>query len=286
MRTAFAKAVYRAMTDDKSVVLIIGDIGYFSLKQCFDEFPDRCYNVGTCEQSMVSMAAGLATQGFYPIVHSISPFLVARAYEQIRIDFGYQCLKGLFVSVGASFDYASMGATHHGTEIPWLMHMIDGMRVLLPSTAEQACDIILEVIEEDSLAYVQLAEYEKQPVHRKTYANHKALVLAVGTCFHAAAAAASLLDFGVEVGMVSDVDLKESRHIYRVQQYEKIITIEPYRVGLLAVQIHRRFPGQKTVYELGPKVTFDRFYGTRQDHEKHHMLDAESIASSIRLLLA
>src|ERR1017187_964987 len=99
MRKAFPKTVLELMDKDERVVVLLGDIGVFAFRDVFAKYPTRCYNMGICEQTMVGMAAGLAMAGFIPIVHTISPFLVARAYEQIRDDFGFQNLKGTFVGV-------------------------------------------------------------------------------------------------------------------------------------------------------------------------------------------
>ena len=90
--------------------------------QFYKKYPKRIYNIGILEQSMISMAAGLSNEGLKPIVHTIAPFIVSRAYEQLKIDFGYNKLNGNFVSIGASYDYASLGCTHHCPEDINLMY--------------------------------------------------------------------------------------------------------------------------------------------------------------------
>ena len=69
--------------------------------------------MSTMEQSMIGFAAGLSKAGFIPIIHTIAPFLVLRALDQIKIDFVYNKLKCNIVSVGASNDYTKLGTTHH-----------------------------------------------------------------------------------------------------------------------------------------------------------------------------
>jgi len=98
---------------DENMVLLVGDIGVWGLRQFKEDYPKRFYNIGICEQSMVSLGAGLAMGGMIPVLHSIAPFVTERCFEQIKDDFCYQKLGGNIISVGSTFDYAGLGCTHH-----------------------------------------------------------------------------------------------------------------------------------------------------------------------------
>lgn len=112
MRSQFPQTVLDIMDKDERVVVVLGDIGVHAFRDVFKKYPKRIFNIGICEQSMVSMCAGLAMAGFIPIVHTISPFLVARAYEQIRDDFAFQKLNGVFVGVNVYDKSPNLGFTH------------------------------------------------------------------------------------------------------------------------------------------------------------------------------
>ena len=72
--------------------------------------------MGVCEQNMVSVAAGLASQGLTPLCYSIAPFAVFRPYEQIRLDVALHKLNVKIVGNGGGFGYGIMGASHHALE--------------------------------------------------------------------------------------------------------------------------------------------------------------------------
>src|SRR5690242_13113158 len=86
MKWEFGLALYDLMKRDERVFLLWSDVGVGIFKKHIADFPNRTLNVGICEQATISMAAGMAMQGFRPIVYSITPFLVERAFEQIKLD--------------------------------------------------------------------------------------------------------------------------------------------------------------------------------------------------------
>lgn len=76
------------------------------------EFPNRVFDVGICEQHAVTFAAGLATQGFIPIVAIYSTFL-QRAFDQIVHDVSLQNLPVVFALDRAGI-VGEDGKTHQG----------------------------------------------------------------------------------------------------------------------------------------------------------------------------
>ena len=132
------------MGKDERVVVLLGDIGVHAFRDVFTKYPTRCYNIGICEQTMVGMAAGLAMAGFIPVIHTISPFLVARAYEQIRDDFGFQNLMGTFVGVNVYDTNPNLGLTHSCPEDLDLMNHVNGMQTFAPESAEQFDKLLKE----------------------------------------------------------------------------------------------------------------------------------------------
>ncbi|GAG25068.1 unnamed protein product, partial [marine sediment metagenome] len=85
MRKQFGKTLVELAEKDKNLVLLIGDVEQ-EMTEFIERWPERFFNLGLCEQTMISMAAGMALEGMRPIVYSITPFLIERPFEQIKID--------------------------------------------------------------------------------------------------------------------------------------------------------------------------------------------------------
>jgi transketolase len=142
MRRAACEAVVELFRTDPSVAIVLAEISTDLFEPVFRHDPRRAVNVGIMEQAMVGVAAGFALEGFRPVVHTIAPFLAERALEQIKLDFGYQRLEGLFVSTGASYDYAQSGMTHHGPGDVALLSTVPGLEALVPGTAAEAATLV------------------------------------------------------------------------------------------------------------------------------------------------
>tara|TARA_B100001057_G_scaffold297584_1_gene297848 strand:- start:988 stop:1473 length:486 start_codon:yes stop_codon:yes gene_type:complete len=109
MRRKFGKLIDKLAKKDKKIYLLVGDIGY----GIFDDFrknhPKRFLNLGICEQSLIGVAAGMSLEGLKPWVYTITPFLIERPFEQVKLDIDQQ--KANVKLVGFA-DYPNLGPTH------------------------------------------------------------------------------------------------------------------------------------------------------------------------------
>src|SRR4030043_508892 len=90
MRNEFSKFIAEIGEKDDKVVLIIGDFGFRIIDEFKAKFPGRVFNFGICEQSMIGAAAGMALEGLKPYVYTITPFLIERPFEQVKLDIDEQ----------------------------------------------------------------------------------------------------------------------------------------------------------------------------------------------------
>jgi 1-deoxy-D-xylulose-5-phosphate synthase len=96
-----------------------------------DKFPSRFYDVGIAEEHAVTFAAGLATEGWRPVVAIYSTFL-QRSYDQIIHDVALQNLPVIFALDRAGLVGAD-GPTHHGVfDLSFLRH-IPNLCLMVPS---------------------------------------------------------------------------------------------------------------------------------------------------------
>jgi len=142
MRRQFKDTITDIAARDDRAVVILGDISHYLFSAFQEKHPSRFYNMGICENALISVAAGLSSQGFHPFVHTIAPFITERSLEQIKLDMCYNEFGGNILSCGASFDYAWDGATHHCYSDLEILRLLPGMEVIQPGSRKEL-DILL-----------------------------------------------------------------------------------------------------------------------------------------------
>jgi len=162
MRKQLVTTVENVLAEDADTVLLLGDIGVFGFRNAFQNHSTRVFNIGILEQATISMAAGLTKVNLIPIVHTIAPFLVERCLEQLKDDFGYQKLNGNFISVGASYDYAALGCTHHCPGDIQALKTIPGMQIIVPGTSKEFDTLFNSCYNNGSPTYYRLSERENK----------------------------------------------------------------------------------------------------------------------------
>lgn len=143
---------------DGKVVVVLGDISHFLFRDFQEKFPKRFFNMGICESALIGVSAGLSSQGFYPFVHTITPFITERCLEQIKDDLAYNQFGVNIVSTGASFDYAWDGVTHHCYTDLAILRLIPGLEVIQPGSRKEADVLIRSQYNNGKTTYFRLSD--------------------------------------------------------------------------------------------------------------------------------
>ena len=118
-------------------------------------YPDRFFNCGIAEANMVGVAAGLASTGLVPFIHSFGCFASRRDYDQLFISVGYthQTVHVIGSDPGITAQYN--GGTHMPFEDIALMRQIPGMVIVEPSDAQSLYDLTLQVYANGHSSYIR-----------------------------------------------------------------------------------------------------------------------------------
>jgi transketolase len=168
VRNAFASELTVLANEDPRVIMLSGDIG----NRLFDDFKKkhsrRFFNCGVAEANMIGLAAGLALSGFRPVAYTITPFITARCFEQIKVDVCYHHAPVVLVGVGAGLAYASLGATHHSCEDIGLMRLLPGMTILCPGDSWEVKQALRAALKSDGPVYIRIGKKGEPVVHAQT----------------------------------------------------------------------------------------------------------------------
>jgi transketolase len=134
MRKAYGEALRSLGAANPNVVALSADVSNSDFSYMFQEaYPDRFFNVGIAEQSLVDVAAGLAYAGKIPFANTFAFLFATRALEMIRTHLCYGGanvkLMGAYAGLSDSFD----GPTHHAITDIAALRGLPGMTVIVPS---------------------------------------------------------------------------------------------------------------------------------------------------------
>ena len=135
-----------SLIEKNQTIVVITAENRISLRNIPPKLGANFIDVGISEQNLIGIGAGLAKQGFLPIMHGMSAFLTMRAFEFIRTDLGYPSLPsvlvGTFNGLSGSANGTANGPTHQAIEDIALMRLIPNMTVVAPSDLTETCNIL------------------------------------------------------------------------------------------------------------------------------------------------
>ena len=153
MRRRFGKVITELAGRDENIIVLVVDIGY----RVFDEFrekhPDRFINLGICEQSMIGVSAGMALEGLKPWVYTITPFLIERPFEQVKLDIDQQNVNVKLVGFAV---YSTLGPTHTELNGEKLMQLFTNITPLFPKDGDETESMVYEAYQKTGPAFISL----------------------------------------------------------------------------------------------------------------------------------
>lgn len=295
------------MIDDDPRVCYInadgtGNGGRVQQKQL--QYPDRILDVGIQEMNMVTMAAGLAKQGFLPYVQTFGPFLCVRALDQIHNDVAYNDYPVRLIGTHAGLS-SGYGPTHNTIIEFGVMNSLPNMTMVAPCDAEQCKKVLRKSLNYPKPIYIRIPRGEEPLVYNQDYDYDfeigKANVIQEGTdlniigtgmgVYGAVQAARQLEEEGFSVGVIDMHTIKpidKGAVIHAAQKSGAIITVEDHNIlgglGSIVADVLMEAGVFARLKKIGIPDTFVEF-GYPEELYPYYGMDGAGIAKTAREFL-
>lgn len=291
-----------AQKDPMITVLCSDSRGSGSMTEFANRFPDQFVEVGIAEQSLVSMAAGMASTGRKPVAVSPASFLSTRSMEQVKVDCAYSHNNVLLLGISGGVSYGALGMTHHSSTDIADMASIPGMRVYLPSDRLQTELLTRALMADTDPAYVRVGRNAVEDVYEEgqvPFEMDKATLvreggdLAIIACgemvLYAKRAAEALAKEGIQAMVIDMYCVKplDREAVLKAASTGHILTVEEHvAIGglgsMVAQLVAQEAPSKMKCLTLPdtPVIT-----GTSKEVFHYYGLDDEGIVKAARELL-
>jgi transketolase len=295
MRERFTAVTTELLAENSRVAVVLADIGVSAFRDsgAVRRHPDRVINVGIREQLMTGVAAGMALEGFRPIIHSYAPFVVERPFEQVKLDFAHQDLGAILVSVGASYDWPEGGRTHMSPGDVALMSTLPDWDIFIPGHPDEVETILREAAATDRRTYLRLSNQQNEIAIGAAVGGLELVrpaspgspvVVAVGPTRDAVLAATAGHDVAVAyTARPFPLDIEGLRRLVA----QDLVWVEPYLEGTSAHAIADALRDRPIrLRSVGVGRDELRKYGTPEDHIAAWGLDTVGLSATINQFLA
>lgn len=286
MRKTMQKCVRELIEKDENSALLLIDIGIWPFHDLLEKYPRRVKNIGIFEPGTVGIAAGLSLSGITPVVYGISPFIVERSLEQLKLDFVYQNLNGNFITTGGSYDFSTLGYSHYCPEDVSLLYQLPGFDILTPSTPSQFEKLWNTCALNGRPSYFRMTdhsckteidvEYGKASIIKK---GNDALVICAAEMLDGVCEACRDLDVTVlYYSTIQPFDIETVLACYN----EKIIICEPFYEGTVSQILLNGTAGKRSmIFNIGIPREVIRNYGTKEEKDIFYKLDRMQLRQRI-----
>ena len=159
IQKGISKSMIKAAQKGLPLISVTSDLpGSTGVADFRKEFPTHSIDVGVAESNMISVASGLAKQGYIPVVDTFAQFGVTKGALPLTMGALSQApVIGIFSHTG--FQDAADGASHQALSYMSMLATIPHVNLYSLSTSDEAEAILDQVIEE----YVSLTAKGEHP---------------------------------------------------------------------------------------------------------------------------
>jgi len=299
----FGKTIIELAEKNEKIVAITGAMALGTgLSEFSKKFPSRFFDVGIAESHAVTFAAGMAVQGYKPVVAIYSSFL-QRSYDQIIHDVALQDLPVVFALDRAGI-VGDDGPTHNGVFDLAYLRTIPGLVIMAPIDEEELRHMLWTAIQYNgpiAIRYprgfaegVQLSNsYEAIPIgiSKVLRSGSDLAIIAAGNLTYKALEAAEILaiqdNLSVEVINPRFIKPIDTEMLTRIaSKFKLLLTLEEGTIkGGLGSEVAEYFSDRKiSSVDLVRCGIPDKFIeqGDRKLLLKLGGLDAEGIVHRVR----
>ncbi|SRR5579862_1221614 len=302
MRKTSLDMVQEMALRDPRILFIGSDLGPDTLKELKVQRPKQFLMEGVSEANIVSMAAGMAMEGWIPYINTIATFLTRRCFEQIVLDLGLHKTKVRLIASGGGLVYAPLGPTHLAIDDIAILRTVPNMTILAPCDADEMRRLMLLTPDVDGPVYIRLGKGGDPVVSRAEPACEigkaillrepgDALIVTTGVCLQVAlAAAAELGKAGISAGVLhchtlkpldADAILKHAAPV--------VVTIEEHiLIGGLGGAVAEILLGAGRAprfARIGIPDAFADQYGSQASLMARYSITSENLAATVTRLL-
>ena len=162
MRYKFGKLLAEMIKKDPKIYVLCADIGFGVFDTLKAETPDHLINTGIAEQATIGMASGMAMEGYKPVVYTITPFLLERPYESIKLNVMQQKQNVKLVSYG---DYPDLGPTHITSNLELLCEALK-IPLLKPKSVDETLSMTKDMFKHKNPIFMYLSKAPKNEPER------------------------------------------------------------------------------------------------------------------------
>ena len=119
------------------------------------EYPERFISAGIAEQNMLSVAAGLAREGFVPFIHTFAVFIYRRAFDQLAMSIAYSNLPVKMFGFLPGITTPG-GATHQATDDIAVVRALPNMTIFEAGDATEIESMLDPVMETNGPVYIRM----------------------------------------------------------------------------------------------------------------------------------